>query len=42
VLNVDSEHEAFELPGDITDFAVVETRPLVAFETSGSSSRSIL
>jgi muconolactone delta-isomerase len=35
VLNVDSEDEAFELLGDIADFAVVETHPLVAFETLG-------
>jgi muconolactone delta-isomerase len=35
VLSVDSEDEAFELLGDIADFAVVETHPLVAFETLG-------
>ena len=35
VLNVASEDEAFELLGDIADFAVVGTHPLVAFETLG-------
>jgi muconolactone delta-isomerase len=35
VLNVDSSEEAFELLGDIADFAVVETHPLVDFETLG-------
>jgi muconolactone delta-isomerase len=35
VLNVASEDEAFELLGDMADFAVVETHPLVAFETLG-------
>src|SRR5215211_6733180 len=35
VLNADSENEAFELLGDIADFAVVETHPLVSFETLG-------
>jgi hypothetical protein len=35
VLNVGSEVEAFELLGDIADFAVIETHPLVAFETLG-------
>ena len=35
VLNAASEDEAFELLGDIADFAVVETYPLVAFETLG-------
>lgn len=36
ILNVDSEDEAFALLGDIADFAVVETYPLVSFETLGS------
>ena len=36
VLNVDSEEEAFALLGDIADFAVVGTQPLVSFETLGS------
>jgi hypothetical protein len=35
VLDVASEDEAFELLGDIADFAVVETHPLVSFETLG-------
>jgi muconolactone delta-isomerase len=35
VLNVASEDEAFEVLGDLADFAVVETHPLVAFETLG-------
>jgi muconolactone delta-isomerase len=35
VLNVASEDEAFELLGDLADFAVVETHPLVAFEALG-------
>jgi hypothetical protein len=35
VLNVASEEEAFLLLGDIADFAVVETYPLVSFETLG-------
>ena len=35
VLNVASEDEAFEVLGDIADFAVVETHPLVSFETLG-------
>jgi hypothetical protein len=35
VLNVASEDEAFELLGDIADFTVVETHPLVSFETLG-------
>jgi hypothetical protein len=35
VLNVGSEVEAFELLGDIADFAVIETYPLVPFETLG-------
>lgn len=35
VLNVASEVEAFELLGDLADFAVVETNPLVSFETLG-------
>lgn len=35
VLNVRSEDEAFTLLGDIADFAVVETHPLVSFETLG-------
>jgi muconolactone delta-isomerase len=35
VLNVASEDEAFELLGDLADFAVVETHPLVSFETLG-------
>ncbi len=35
VLNVVSEDEAFELLGDIADFAVIETHPLVSFETLG-------
>jgi hypothetical protein len=34
-LNVDSSEQAFELLGDIADFAVVETHPLVDFETLG-------
>ena len=36
VLNVDSEDEAFTLLGDLADFAVVETHPLVSFETLGA------
>ncbi len=36
VLNVSSEVEAFELLGDMADFAAVETHPLVSFETLGS------
>jgi hypothetical protein len=35
VLNVDSEVEAFELLGDMADFAVIDTHPLVSFETLG-------
>lgn len=35
VLNVASEDEAFGLLGDLADFAVVETHPVVAFETLG-------
>jgi muconolactone delta-isomerase len=35
VLNVDSEVEAFELLGDMADFAVIETHPVVSFETLG-------
>lgn len=35
MLNVASEVEAFELLGDIADFAVIETHPLVPFETLG-------
>lgn len=35
VLNVASEVEAFELLGDIADFAIVDTHPLVSFETLG-------
>jgi hypothetical protein len=35
VLNVASEDEYFELLGDLADFAVVETHPLVSFETLG-------
>ena len=35
VLSIDSEDEAFEVLGDIADFAVVETHPLVSFETLG-------
>jgi hypothetical protein len=35
VLNVASEDEAFEVLGDIADFAVAETHPLVSFETLG-------
>lgn len=35
VLSVVSEDEAFELLGDLADFAVVETHPLVSFETLG-------
>jgi len=35
VLNVGSEVEAFESLGDIADFAVIETHPLVPFETLG-------
>ena len=36
VLNVASEDEAFELLGDIADFAVIESHPLVSFEKLGS------
>ncbi|HUA48206.1 MAG TPA: DUF3303 family protein [Solirubrobacteraceae bacterium] len=35
VLNAASEEEAFELLGDLADFAVVETYPVVSFETLG-------
>lgn len=35
VLDVASEDEAFELLGDIADFAVVDTHPLTSFETLG-------
>lgn len=35
VLNLDSEVEAFELLGDMADFVVVESHPLVSFETLG-------
>jgi hypothetical protein len=35
VLNVASEDEAFEVLGDIADFAVIETHPLVCFDTLG-------
>ena len=35
VLNVASEDETFELLGDLADFAVVETHPVVSFETLG-------
>ncbi len=35
VLNVASEDEAFELLGDLADFAVVDTHPVVSFETLG-------
>lgn len=36
VLNVDSEVEAFELLGDLADFAVIESHPLVTFDTLGA------
>ena len=35
VLNVADEVEAFESLGDIADFVVVDTHPLVSFETLG-------
>ena len=35
VLNVASEGEAFELLGDMADFAAIDTHPLVSFETLG-------
>jgi hypothetical protein len=35
VLDVATEVEAFELLGDLADFAVVETHPVVDFETLG-------
>jgi hypothetical protein len=35
VLNLESAEEAFELLGDLADFAVVQTHPVVGFETLG-------
>jgi hypothetical protein len=35
VLDVTSEDEYFHLLGDMADFAVVETHPLVSFDTLG-------
>ncbi len=35
VLNVASEDEVFMLLGEIADFCVMETHPLVSFETLG-------
>lgn len=35
VLDVDSEEDAFFLLGDLADFVVVETYPVVSFETLG-------
>lgn len=35
VLDVASEDEAFELLGDLADFAVVETYPLTSFDALG-------
>ncbi len=35
VLNVASEEEAFMLLGELADFLVMETHPLVSFETLG-------